>query len=181
MLDHHDAQPLILKPEPKQGLPGTNNERGSAAFAIRNAQTLPDVVRLTALGYSPRAIAEITKRDVHTIYKLMREPEFVESLDRLREVADRRATEFRERLAIASESALDRIIQISEGGNTEYVKLSANKYLVDSAGMTAQTSRLPQGGSPVNVFNFDPAAFERVIEALREVAGRPTGGGPVNG
>ncbi len=167
---------MIEQPEPRQGYAWTKNRQGAAAFAIRNAITLPDIVRLTALGYSPRAIAEITKRDIHTIYQLMREPAFVESMERLREHADRRAGEFRERLAVASEAALDRIIALSEGAGTEHVKLSANKSIIEFAGIVGPARQSPQGvRGDVNVFNFDPASFERIVDALREVAGKSIG------
>jgi hypothetical protein len=137
-------------------------------WAVRNQETVPEVVRLTALGYSPRHIAEITKRDPHTIYMLMDTDEFKHALETIRREADKNVLEYRERLAVASESALDRIISMSEAENVQdNIKLSANKAIVEYSGRAAPSKR--EEGE--YTFKFESATLDRITEAMRELMG----------
>jgi hypothetical protein len=123
------------------------------------------MVRLTVLGYSPRHIAEILKRDPHTINSLMDTDDFKHALEDIRREGDKKVLEFRERLAIASEAALDRIIKAGMDATQENIQLSANKAIVEYSGRATPPKR-EEGDF---TFRFESSTLERLTEAMREL------------
>ena len=136
-----------------------------------NEASVPEMVRLTALGYSPRHMAEILKRDPHTINALMDTDDFKHALEDIRREGDKKVLEFRERLAVASEAALDRIISMSESSEQDNIKLSANKAIVEYSGRSAPPKR-EEGDY---TFRFESSTLDRLTEAMRELMGQTNG------
>lgn len=146
-----------------------------APYAIVNENSIPEIVRLTALGYSPLAIAKVLKKAAVTVYKLMATEDFQSQLKEIRRSADRRALEFQERLALASESALDRIVELAETSDAGPLRLMADRTIIkthlDASGIGNGGRGGGASGPPVH-FHLGDEASKRLVEALTEVTGR---------